>query len=266
MKKIILLKLGGSLITDKTKPFTAKMDIIKNLTVQIKKALSTDPNLHLIIGNGAGSYAHYPAVKYEMKEGIKSEKQKMGFCEVQDAASKLNRIIVDELLKNKVKALSLNPSSMIISQNGKIKKFFLSPMIGLIKIGIIPILYGDIVFDETRGAKIYSTEQLLAYIALHLRKRGFSVDKIVHNGVTRGVLDPKGNPVPLITYKNFPVIKKYLNGTRGFDVTGGMLHKVEESLQLAKVGVKSLIINGISQRNLLAKALLGQEVVGTSIQ
>lgn len=266
MEKIILLKLGGSLITDKTRPYTAKMDIVKSLAVQIKRAFDINPDLNLIIGNGSGSFAHYPAVKYEMRDGIKKDEQRMGFCLVQDAAAKLNRIIVDELLKAEVKAMSLNPSSMIVSHAGKIKRFFLEPITGLLKLGISPVLYGDIVLDEITGAKIYSTEQLLANIALNLKKNGFGIEKIVHNGITRGVLDSTGNPVPLITSKNFPRIKRFLNGTTGFDVTGGMLHKVKESLQLTKKGIKSLIINGVSQQSLLTKALIGKQVTGTLIQ
>src|SRR3989344_6696183 len=167
MKKIILLKLGGSLITDKTKPYTARMKIVRNLAVQIKAALRKDSKLQLIIGNGSGSFAHYPAVKYKIRDGIKKEEQKMGFCEVQNAAANLNRIIVGELLKAGVKAMSINPSSMIVSQNGTIKKFFIDPLVGLLKLNITPVLYGDIVFDEKQGAKIFSTEQLLGYIAVH---------------------------------------------------------------------------------------------------
>lgn len=266
MKQITLLKLGGSLITDKTKPFTAKMDIIRDLAVQIKKALDTNPHLHLIIGNGAGSFAHYPAVQYNIKNGITREEQKLGFCEVQDAASRLNRIIVHELIKAKVRACSLNPSSMLVAQNGEIKNFFLDPIFGFLNLNIIPVLYGDIVFDEKRGAKIYSTEQLLSYIAQQLQKKGYSIERIVHNGITKGVLDGKNNPIPKITQQNFKIIKKHLNSTRGFDVTGGMSHKVEESLKLADKGIKSLIINGASQKELLTKALLGEKVFGTVIQ
>ena len=72
-KKLIIVKLGGSLITDKTKPFTARMEIIADLAQQIKEALDEDKNLSLIIGNGGGSFPHYPAVKYQMNDGIKNE-------------------------------------------------------------------------------------------------------------------------------------------------------------------------------------------------
>jgi len=265
MKNIILLKLGGSLITDKSKPFTARMHIIEDLARQIKEALNENPQLQLVIGNGSGSFAHYPAVQYKMNGKIINEDQKMGFGFVQDAASQLNRIIVLTLLKAGVRAISLNPSSMIISKGGKIKKFFIEPVINLLNLGMTPVLYGDIVYDETLGAKIYSTEQLLTEIAMRFKKRGIIVKKIIHNGATKGVLDQKGELIPTISRKNFSSLKKVFSSIKGFDVTGGMLHKVEESLKLADSGFESLIINGFSKKNLLKDALLGKKVIGTHI-
>jgi len=265
MEKIILVKLGGSLITDKEKPFTAKMDVIDNLTRQIKRATEEDPTIRLIIGNGGGSYPHYPAVKYKMSGEIKSEEQKIGFCEVQDAAAQLNRIIVRQLLNNGVKAISANPSSMIIAKNGKIKEFFIEPIIELLKLNIIPVLYGDIICDEKFGAKIFSTEQILSELALRMKKRKIEVSRIIHNGMTKGVLDNKGQLIEFIDEGKFKKMKQCFFKTKGYDVTGGMLHKVEESLNLAKNNIKTIIINGVFQEDLLKKAILGYDCKGTVI-
>jgi len=59
-KKIVLIKLGGSLITNKQKPFTPKISVIDDLSRQIKEALDEDKSLQLIIGNGGGSFPHCP--------------------------------------------------------------------------------------------------------------------------------------------------------------------------------------------------------------
>lgn len=265
MKKIIFLKLGGSLITDKTKPFTVKKQVIKNLASQIKEALEADKTISLIIGNGGGSFPHYPAVTYRMRTGIKKEEQKMGFCLVQDAAARLNRIIVEALLEKKVRACSVHPSSMLISSKGRIKKLFIDPIIGLLKLDITPVFYGDIVYDQILGAKIFSTEQLLASLAIKLKKKGFIIDKIIHNGLTHGVLDRQGKTIPRINRDNFSQIKKMFYKTAGYDVTGGMVHKVDQSLKLAKERIKTLVINGVSARDLLKKAILGKKVSGTII-
>ncbi len=265
MKKIILLKLGGSLITDKTKPFTVRLKVIRNLARQIAGALKDDKNIQLIIGNGAGSFAHYPATNYKMIGKLKNENQKMGFSVVQDAASRLNRIIVSELLKVGVRAISLNPSSMIIARGGKFRTFLTRHCLGILNLEMTPILYGDIVYDEVFGFKIFSTEQLLSELARRFIKKNIKIAKIIHNGITKGVLDEKGALISKITKEKYLKLKHIFFKTKGFDVTGGMIHKVEESLALAELGIQTLIINGTTSRNLLKKALCGQEVEGTLI-
>lgn len=266
MKKLILIKLGGSLITNKSKPYSARYLVIKNLAYQIKKVLEEKPSFNLIIGNGGGSFPHYPAVKFKMKEGIKNEYQKLGFCEVQDRAAQLNRIIVREFLNAGIKAVSVNPSSMIIAKNGKIKKFFIEPIVNFLKLGLLPVIYGDIVFDEVLGAKIFSTEILLTELVKRLLKEGYQVEKIIHNGLTKGVLDDEGKLIKKISPQNFFLVKTFLKKAEGFDVTGGMIHKVKEALKLAKkYKIKTLIINGSLKKTILKEAILGKKVEGTLI-
>ncbi len=264
-RELILIKIGGSLITDKTKPYTVKRSVIKKLAIQIKEALEEKPDLYLIIGNGGGSFPHYPAVEYQMKEGIKKLNQKFGFALVQEAASKLNRIVVEEFLKNGIKTISFNPSSMIVAENQEIKNFFIDALLGVLNLQMVPVIYGDIVYDKTRGATILSTERLLNYLALFLRDKNYYVKRIIHNGTTPGVLDAKGRVIPTITAKSFSSLDKIIVSVKGYDVTGGMKHKIEEALKIAQFGIQTTIINGIKEKGILKKAILGQRVKGTII-
>lgn len=266
MKPVVLLKLGGSLITDKAKPYTERGHVIMDLVRQIREALSEDPEMSLIIGNGAGSYAHYPAKVYNLTKGITEPSQLKGFCEVQDGAARLNRIVVSNLLKAGVNAIALSPSSFLTARSGRIHRFFIDPLLGLLRQKIVPVLYGDIVYDETQGATIISTETLLSSIAKRLLSRKIRVGSIVHNGITKGVLDTRSEVIPLITKKNFSSLRNVFTSVAGYDVTGGMIHKVKESLKLTDAGIKSYIINGMSQKNLLKKALLGDVDLGTRIE
>ncbi len=266
MQSVTLLKLGGSLITDKSKPYTARPHIIKDLVRQIKEALSQKKDLLLIVGNGAGSYAHYPATLYNMSRGITISSQKMGFCMVQDGAARLNRIIVSALLQSGVEAVSLSPSSFCTARGGKVHRMFLDPLVGLLEKRIVPVLYGDIIYDETQGSAIISTEVLLSNIAKKLLRRNIRVRSIIHNGVTKGVLDLSGKVIPRITTKDFSSLKKVFTSVKGYDVTGGMMHKVKESLALTRYGIRSFIINGMSEKNVLKRALMGDVVLGTKIE
>jgi isopentenyl phosphate kinase len=93
-KRLVCLKLGGSLITDKAKPMQAKKDIIRTLAKQIASALKKDPDLQLIIGNGAGSFGHYAVITHHMQNGLDEPGKNMGYAEVQKAVAELNRGIV----------------------------------------------------------------------------------------------------------------------------------------------------------------------------
>jgi isopentenyl phosphate kinase len=68
LSELVLLKLGGSVITDKTRPFTARLDVIERLAAEIKNALTDrGDDLRLIIGHGAGSFGHEAAAKMTHK-------------------------------------------------------------------------------------------------------------------------------------------------------------------------------------------------------
>jgi isopentenyl phosphate kinase len=58
---MILIKLGGSIITNKEKPLSPRKKTIENLAKNLKKI--DEP---MIIVHGGGSYGHYWSVKYDM--------------------------------------------------------------------------------------------------------------------------------------------------------------------------------------------------------
>jgi len=135
----------------------------------------------------------------------------------------------------------------------------------LLDLGLLPVVYGDQVLDEMRGCTIFSTEKVLGFIGLELQKRGYTVATIVYCGQTKGVYDRDGNTIPLINSDTFHQYSAVLSGSAGVDVTGGMLHKVEESLKLAQQGIPGLIIDGI-ESGCLSRAVMGEVVVGTRIE
>jgi isopentenyl phosphate kinase len=264
-KRLVCLKLGGSLITDKAKPMQAKKDIIRTLAKQIASALKKDPDLQLIIGNGAGSFGHYAVITHHMQNGLDEPGKNMGYAEVQKAVAELNRCIVDALLKAGVSAISLQPSATVVGNDGEIEDFPVEVLETALNNHIVPVMYGDIILDKRKGSMIASTELLLGAAADALTKKGYKVHKVIHNGMTQGVLDNEHKVIPSITRKNLEKIKKLIYATDGFDVTGGMLHKIEESLSLADKGIPSMIINGVSEKDLLTRALLDANVKGTHI-
>jgi len=119
-----------------------------------------------------------------------------------------------------------------------------------------PVVYGDIVFDDKKGSHIFSTENLFEILVSKLYKKSFSVDKVIYLSIVDGVLNAEKKVIPIITQKTYSKFKKHLYKTEGYDVTGGMLHKVEKALKLSKSGIQIYIANG--RKNVLAKILQGK--------
>lgn len=265
MKNLILVKLGGSLITDKIKPFTLRTGVIKRIAREIHEAREKK-KIKLIVGHGGGSFPHKPAKDYRTNEGIINKESYKGISLVQDAAARLNRIIVSSLIKAGENAVSVQPSAGFIAENGRIKKWFLEPLKEMLEHNLLPVPYGDVALDIKKGCCIISTEEILNYLAKQLNSK-----KIILAGIVDGVFtsDPQKNPnaelIPEINSKNYKIVKKYLAGSAGIDVTGGMLHRVERMWELAKIGVEIEIINGEKEGN-LKRALLGKKVKGTIIK
>lgn len=264
MKKLVLVKLGGSLITDKKKPFTERKETIKRLAAEIH-TVRKRMGVHLVIGHGGGSYPHVPAKKYKTANGVANKRSLRGIAEVQDAAARLNRIITHELIGAGEDAVSLSPSSFMIANDGRVQRAFFEPLLKLLELNMLPVVYGDVVLDRKMGCCILSTEKILNFLAAELKGK-YKIEKIIHCGITDGVYDRAGKVIPLITPKNFKKIKLQIGESEGIDVTGGMLHKVEESLKTAlKFEIETVIING-SISGQLKKAILGEKVQGTMIK
>jgi len=262
-KPLVFIKIGGSLITDKTKPFSLKEDALAIICDEIKRASTLGKTL--IIGHGAGSFAHVPAKKYQTHKGIINEESYRGIAEVADVAAQLNRIVIRTLIAHGVNAVTISPLSTIIAQNHELKSFCTESIEELLCLGLLPVLYGDQILDTKIGCTVYSTEKILGHLAVILKGKGYHVEQIIHCGQTNGVYDSDGKTIPLITSGNIEQYRSALGASHGTDVTGGMIHKVEETLSLAKQGIPGLIIDGVEHGS-LSKAVNGEDVVGTRVE
>ena len=263
--EIVCIKLGGSLITDKNKPYTTRPQIITQLVTELKKVLQDHPHLNLILGNGAGSFAHQSAQKYDTSHGFSDQKGAFGACMVHVDAAKLNSILIEECLKQEMPAYSLQPSAMMIANNRSLSDSYWSTLNVLLEKKIIPFIYGDVILDTSIGSTIYSTDVLFTYVATYLLSQNHSI-KIIHVGNYQGVLDTEDRVIPLITPDTYDSMKNALTSSESTDVTGGMKHKLEEALTMTHYGLKTMIINGSLKNNLLRDAILSRPIEGTLVK
>ena len=94
---LTLLKLGGSLITDKNRPHTPRLEVLARLAEEIAAARRQRPGLRLLLGHGSGSFGHVPAQKYGTCQGVHSADEWQGFVEVWHQAAALNRLVMEAL-------------------------------------------------------------------------------------------------------------------------------------------------------------------------
>ncbi len=268
----VFLKLGGSLITDKTRPYAPRLDSLERLAREIAAVVSKKPHLRLIVGHGSGSFGHY-AVKeslaphpYPPPEDLGEEAARAfwtGFAEVWYRASQLNRYVVEALHTAGVPTMSFPPSAMARVENGKITNWDVAPLEASLASGIVPVVYGDIAFDPIRGGTILSTEMLMFYLAHRLHPK-----TILLAGLEAGVwadFPRRQQRVQRVTASTFDTLAGRIGGSHGTDVTGGMRSKVEEMLELVRQlpGVTVQIFSGEEVGNV--EAALNGQVLGTLI-
>lgn len=150
-----------------------------------------------------------------------------------------------------------------MAKGQKTKSVYLDSILHAISLGFLPVIYGDIIFDEKQGFCIYSAERSLALLADKLSKK-YSQISLVFCGDSDGVYDDQKQTLKTITPRSFEKFKRFITGSAKTDVTGGMLHKVQESLDLAQKGFHTTIINGHKPGE-LRRAILGQKHSGTLI-
>jgi len=258
----IILKLGGSVITEKDKPLTPNLQVIERLAEEISRA-DIKP---LIIVHGGGSYGHPLAKKYGIAEGFKDYSQIFGFSETHEAMISLNRLLIKSLLKHHLPAFSFSPSSFIMTEDGRIQTFNDEILRAALELDLIPVLYGDTVFDTKRGFAILSGDQIVSALAIKLRAEkiimGIDVDGLYNS-------DPKKDPsAQLINEASLGDLAKMIRNIGESsvpDVTGGMLGKILELRAAVENGIEALIINALKPNNLY-KALKGEVVLGTRIR
>ncbi|MCS7260574.1 MAG: isopentenyl phosphate kinase [Anaerolineae bacterium] len=267
MTQQVFLKLGGSVITDKQTPFTAREDVVRRIAREIVQAMRANPAMRLVIGHGSGSFGHVVAHRYRTHEGWRDVTSWRGFAETAHAAAQLNRLVVGWLLDEGVAAVSFQPSASALCRGRQLCVLAVEPLERALDAGLTPVVYGDVALDERQGFTIISTEQIFAYLAVHLRPA-----RIVLAGMVDGVYerdpirDPSARRIAWITPTEWEAVRTVLGASHAVDVTGGMVSKVQIMIELVQAHPElqvSIVSGAIPGR--VRDALLGTLGAGTRI-
>lgn len=260
--KPTILKLGGSVITDKTAELAAKTQMIDRLADQIKKA----DTKNLVIVHGGGSFGHPTASKYGIREGYKEESQKIGFCETHQLMRVLNGLVMDAFVWHEIPAVSISPSSCIVTKNGRIDLFENRPLKALMNLDFCPVLFGDSVLDSEIGFTVLSGDQLVAELALKLEAQrvimGIDEDGLYESDPK---VDKNAKMLDQVKLDEIRELLSKLSKPSASDVTGGMFGKISELLPVVEKGIPVSIINA-TQPDTVYRALKKEKVKGTIIE
>ena len=231
----VAIKLGGSIITDKSQFKTPNLDNISSIVDLLSKLYKE--GINFIIVHGAGSYAHIPAKKYNLSNGYSGEEGRIHYSEVHALCEELSLLIVNKLIEKGIPAVSFHPATYVTQRDKKPTSIQDNLLMRYLKEGFVPVTHGDVVLDDSIKSSIISGDELMK----HFGKTW--ADKLVFISDVDGLLDkfPGGNLIPIVNSENFKDVLVNVGGSEHTDVTGGMANKVKDLMELP---VPTYLVNG----------------------
>lgn len=252
-ENMTVLKLGGSVITDKTTPEVVDTDMLGSVTetigsafIQAESAHTTDHEQHavdasegaatqlnhnsntehggLIIVHGGGSFGHHHAERHNITT-TSGTTDAAAICEVHDAMQRLNGTVVEALHTVGVPAVPVHPLSVATRDSDSTLEIPISPFSQMLAQGFVPVTHGDIIIDSHSGTTILSGDEIVVTIAEKL-----TADRVGLCSTVAGVYDDNGKIIPEIT--DYESVAGVLGDADTTDVTGGMAGKVRTLLNL----------------------------------
>ncbi|XP_033762287.1 isopentenyl phosphate kinase-like isoform X2 [Pecten maximus] len=248
----LVVKFGGSAITDKSRLETLKEDNLKLAVDVIRKCV--ERGLRCVVVHGAGSFGHHHAKEYEVNNGVKGlpeevKRRRYGMCLTRISVTKvmcltrisvtkvmcltrisvtkLNHLVVRSLVENDVNAIGLPAAGFWVTDTGKISRHGVTGIMELLDNGFVPVLHGDCVLDISKGCHILSGDVIIKTLCKeHL------VNRVVFLSDVTGVYDKPPSETDakhiskICVGENGKIMADISTTSSPYDVTGGMLLKI----------------------------------------
>ncbi len=246
---MIVLKLGGSVITDKERPETLDNAALERAAAAIAGALE-GAHEKLVIVHGGGSFGHHNASEHGVSTTAGTH-EASAVLDIHGAMTTLNAFVLRRLLECDVQAVPVHPFSAAYRDRDGELHLPTEQVATLCAEGFVPVLHGDLVAHSGSGATVVSGDELVVELATALES-----DRIGVCSTVPGVLDDDGTVIDRIS--SYSDVAAVLGESEATDVTGGMAGKVTALLEVP--GEASIF--GLED----LEAFLAGEQVGTTLE
>lgn len=224
---MILVKLGGSVITDKQAPLTPRPDAVRRIAGEL--AGLGEP---LVLVHGGGSFGHYWSVRYGMHTKP-APYDLRGVATVKNSMVTLNGIVLDALLEGGLSPYCVPPSA-IISVDAAVPSRVVE-VSDMAESGLTPVTYGDAVWGGGGTSYILSGDRIMGLLARIMRPRLsvfiLGIDGLYRDMESESLIGVAGG-------------QDFSAADVDMDVTGGMRRKVQEASGMAADGLDVAFVNG----------------------
>ena len=215
-----VLKLGGSVITDKEREGTLD-EAGLGAAADAVAAASTE----LVLVHGGGSFAHPRAEAHGVTDTDGTD-DAAAVTDIHAAMTDLTDAVVGALQERGAPALpvaTLPAGSRDADGDLSLPAGAVERMLGE---GFLPVVHADPVVQEGAGATILSGDEIVTALA-----RSLDADRVGLCSEVPGVLDADGEVIDRVD--SWDDVADVLGASAGTDVTGGMAGKVRTLLELS---------------------------------
>ncbi|MFO7837182.1 MAG: isopentenyl phosphate kinase [Candidatus Thorarchaeota archaeon] len=245
MKHLTIVKLGGSVITnkDETPP-----SVNKNRINRIGRELGISKG-PMIVVLGGGAHGHQAARKYGFGD-IKTPKRRRlaGVPEIRHNMSLLSLKVIQSLQAMGLPAVIFPPFAFVNLVNNHIQHFPCSLIEKALESNLLVVTHGDVCFDDHLGASILSGDTIVVYLANRLNPSGVYIGTDVDGVFTDNPnLNPDAKIIPVIQSKDRDEVLSNAGPSSSVDVTGGMDKKIKELFNIkqnTRIAIFNLTISG----------------------
>ena len=136
-QELTVLKLGGALITDKSKPYTPRPNILETASQEIKECMDEGLIQSLVLIQGVGSFGHPPVLEHQLYKGYLGTDQRLPLSWTQAKVDELRTMVVSSLYNAGIPVCLMHPSSMMVAEKMKINQYFLEPLERFSSLGMV---------------------------------------------------------------------------------------------------------------------------------